>query len=52
MRLRMSGGELVQPSKLALPSELGLDECVLWKRRQKEHLIESIFHNFDWGYFS
>lgn len=24
-------------SKLALPSELGLDEYILWKRQQKEH---------------
>jgi hypothetical protein len=34
-----------KPSKLSLLSELGLDECTLWKRQQKEHLIESIFRN-------
>lgn len=38
-------GQLVQILKVGLSSELGLDESILWKHQQKEHLIESIFRN-------
>lgn len=44
--LQASGGWVswYKSSKLALSSELGLDESILW-HQQKEHLIESIFRN-------
>lgn len=47
IHLQTSGGWVswYKSTKLALSSELGLDESILWKHQQKEHLIESIFRN-------